>query len=184
MSQVFFAEPDEANLDHLIFSDDPVISAFARWLVLESEPDDWHLVADGWDWEKGEDPLWWIVTRPHCDRATALMIFWGSRPYQYLGHPPWQTVDINEYDLYHTIRSRWAAGFYTRSELAFDVEEDAEPVDFAAHRRRFGAEVDAVMPPGMRYLNGRHVVDMDFVDGIPTRFWEVDEPFDDEEEDA
>jgi hypothetical protein len=183
MSQIF-AEPDEANLDHLIFSDDPVISAFARWLVLESGPDDWHLVADGWDWDRGEDPLWWIVTRRNCDRATALMIFWRTRPYQYLGQPAFQAMDVDEYDLYHTIRSRWAAGFYTRSEIAFDLEEDADPIDFAAHRARFGGEVDAVMPPGMRYLNGRRVIDMDFVDGIPVRFWDVDEPFDDDDEDA
>jgi hypothetical protein len=26
-----FAEPEEANLDHLVFGHDPVISAFARW---------------------------------------------------------------------------------------------------------------------------------------------------------
>ena len=177
-----FAEPDEANLNHLVFSDDPVISAFARWLVVEAKPDDWHLVAEGWDWERGEDPLWWIVTRPNCDRATALMVFWGTRPYHYLGQPAWQSVDKAEYDLYHTIRARWAAGFYTRSEIAFDVDVLAEPIDFAAHAVRFGEEVDAVMPPGMRYLTGRRLTDMDFVDGIPTRFWEEDEPFDEEEE--
>ena len=165
-----------------MFSDDPLISAFARWLVLESEPDDWHLVAEGWDWDRGEDPLWWIVTRPNCDKATALMVFWRSRPYQYLGQPAWRDVDVDDYDLYHTIQARWAAGFYTRSEIAFDVEEDADPIDFAAYRRRFDGEVDAVMPAGMRYLNGRRVVDMDFVDGIPTRFWEVDDAFDDEDE--
>ena len=183
MSQTF-AEPDEANLDHLMFSDDPVISAFAHWLVTEAGPDDWHLVADGWDWERGEDPLWWIVTRPNCDRATALMVFWGTRPHLYLGQPDWRAVDVDEYDLYHTIRARWAAGFYTRSEIAFDVDDHADPIDFAAYRHRFGQAVDAVMPPGMRYLNGRRVVDMDFVDGIPTRFWEVDEPFDEEEDDS
>ena len=177
-----FAEPDEANLNHLVFSDDPVISAFARWLVAEAGPDDWHLVAEGWDWDRGEDPLWWIVTRPNCDRATALMVFWGTRPYHYLGQPAWQSVEKAEYDLYHTIRARWAAGFYTRSEIAFDVDDLAEPIDFTAHARRFGEEVNAVMPPAMRYLSGRRLNDMDFVDGIPTRFWEEDEPFDEEEE--
>ena len=142
-----FAEPDEANLDHLMFSDDPLISAFARWLVQESEPDDWHLVVEGWDWDRGEDPLWWIVTRPNCDRATALMVFWGTKPYHYLGLPGW-------------------------------------PIDFAAHRQRFGPAVDAVMPPSMRYLSGRRLSNMDFVDGIPTRFWDVDEPFDEEDDEA
>jgi hypothetical protein len=183
MGQIF-AEPDEANLDHLIFSDDPVISAFTQWLVQEAGPDDWHLVADGWNWDEGEDPLWWIVTRPNCDRATALRIFWGTKPYHYLGLPPWEATDADEYDLYHTIRARWAAGFYTRSELAFDMERDGYPIDLAAHRRRFGAAVDAVMPPGMRSLNGRRLISTGFIKGIPARFWEVDEPFDEDDEES
>ncbi len=184
MMKQIFAEPDEANLDHLIFSDDPVISAFAQWLVTEAEPDDWHRVADGWNWDRGEDPLWWIVTRPNCDKATALMVFWLTKPYQHLGQPAWEAMDVEDYDLYHTIRARWAAGFYTRSELAYDTEHDADPIDFAAYKRRYGNEVDAVMPPGMRYLNGRRIIGMGFKEGIPLAFWDVDEPFEEEDEDA
>ena len=180
----FFAVPDEVNLDHLIFSDDPVISAFAQWLTLEAGPDEWHLVADDWDWERGEDPLWWIVTRPNCDRATALTVFWATNPQQYLGCPLWQATDVDGYDLCHTIRTRWAAGLYTRSEIAFDIDDRPDPIDFAAYRQRYGQEIDVVMPPDMRRLKGRRLVDMDYVDGIPTRFWEADAPFDEEEEDA
>jgi Domain of unknown function (DUF4274) len=183
MSQIF-AEPDEANLDHLMFSDDPVISAFARWLVMEAEPDDWHLVAAGWDWDEGEDPLWWIVTRPRCDKATALMVFWGTKPHHYLGLPDRDTMDAEEHDLYHAIRARWAAGFYTRSEIAFDVREDAYPIDFVAHRHRFGEQVDAAMPPGMRHLDGRRLVSQGFVEGIPARFRDADETFDEGDLDA
>jgi hypothetical protein len=181
MSQIF-AVPDEANLEHLMFSDDPVVSAFARWLVLVSGPDDWHRVADGWNWDRGEDPLWWIVTRPNCDRATALMIFWGTKPYHYLGHPPWEAVDMEDHDLYHAIRARWAAGFYTRSEIAFVVGRDTYPIDFAPHRRRFGPEVDAVMPPGMRHLSGRRLPGIDCPEGIPARFWALDEAFDEDDD--
>jgi len=141
MSQIF-AVPDEANLDHLIFSDDPVMSAFAQWLVLESGPDDWHLVADGWNWDEGEDPLWWIVTRPNCDRATALMVFWGTKPYHYLGLPPWEATDAAEYDLYHTIRARWAAGFYTRSEIAFDIASAKRALAAVKNHLRFGFNYD------------------------------------------
>jgi len=183
MSEIF-AVPDEANLDHLMFSDDPVTSAFARWLVLEARPDDWHLVADGWNWDKGEDPLWWIVTRPDCDKATALIIFWGTKPHHYLGLPGWETIDVEEHDLYHAIRARWAAGFYTRSELAFDLAHDGYPIDLAAYRRRFGQDVDAAMPPDMRHLSGRRLISTGFIEGIPARFWEAEEAFDEDDEDA
>ena len=182
MAQIF-AEPDEANLDHLLFSDDPVTSAFTQWLVQEAEPDDWHLVVEGWNRDRGEDPLWWIITRPDCDKATALLVFWETRPYHYLGLPGWEETDVEEYDLYHTIRARWAAGFYTRSEIAFDVKLDAYPIDFAAHRRRF-SDVDAVMPPDMRQLSGRRLVSTGLIEGIPARFWDVDEPFDEDGEDS
>jgi hypothetical protein len=64
------------------------------------------------------------------------------------------------------------------------MERDAYPIDLAAHRRRFGAAVDAVMPPGMRSLNGRRLISTGFIKGIPARFWEVDAPFDEDDEEA
>jgi hypothetical protein len=178
-----FVEPEEANLDHLVFGHDPVISAFARWLETEAGPDAWHCVAEGWNWDAGEDPLWWIVTRPDCDRATALMVFWKTVPYHYLGRQPWETTEPVDYDLYHTIRARWAGGFYTRAELAFDCERDVYPVDFDRHRRSFGDEVDQVMPPEMRRLDGRRLDTRDYIEGIPSRFWDAEDDYEDEDGD-
>jgi hypothetical protein len=176
-----FAEPEEANLDHLIFGHDPVISAFARWLETEAGPDDWHCVAETWNWDAGEDPLWWIVTRPDCDRATALMVFWKSGPHHYLGRDRWENVHADDYDLYHTIRARWAAGCYTRSELAFDCETDGHAVDVVALRRSFGDEVDRVMPLAMRRLAGRRLDARDYIEGLPSRFWDVEEDYDEDD---
>lgn len=179
-----FAEPNEADLDHLISSDDPVISAFTRWLATEAGPDDRHRVAAGWNWDAGEDPLWWIVTRPDCDKATALMVLWKTGPNHQLDPMAWDTADHDEHDLYHTIRSRWSAGFYTRSELAFDFRRDVYLSDLVACHRRFGDAVELVMPPDMRVLEGRRLDALCFVEGIPARFWDAaddDADFDEDE---
>jgi hypothetical protein len=178
-----FAEPEDANLDHLIFGHDPVIRAFARWLETESGPDDWHCVAAGWNWDAGEDPLWWIVTRPDCDRATALMVFWKAGPYHYIGCPPAESVNADDIDLYHAIRARWAAGYYTRSELAFDCETDVHAIDFAGQQRDFGDAVNQVMPLDMRRVAGRRLDARDYIEGVPSRFWDIEEDYEDEEGD-
>lgn len=174
-----FAEPNETNLDHLILSDDPVISAFTRWLVTEAGPDDWHRVAVGWNWDAGEDPLWWIVTQPDCDKATALTVLWKTGS----SYQPGDTGDEDEHDLYHTIRSQWEAGFYTRSELAFDFRRDVYLSDLVACHRRFGAAVETVMPADMRQLEGRRLDALGCVEGIPARFWDLAEDDDECDED-
>jgi hypothetical protein len=184
MMSLIFDEPEEADLDHLTRSDDPTIAGFARWLVEESGPDDWHLVAQGWNWDHGEDPLWWIVTRPNCDKATALEVFWTSNPYRYVGLPGWETIDGDEDELYQVIRTRWAGGFYTRSELAFDVATDHPSIDFAAYAARLGEAYDRVMPPDMRQVEGRLLENEDFIEGIPERFWVSDDEDEDEDRDA
>jgi len=127
-------------------------------------PDGWHRVAlfGNWDFIEPED--WrWIVTQPSCDRATALAIFWKAEPEYYLdaaaasGAP---AAESEGYALIALIRDRWAAGAYTRSELAFDPDVDAWPIDMAALKRRHGDRVEQLMPASMRVrLAGRRITD-------------------------
>jgi len=49
-------------------------------------PAEWHGVAEGWNWDEGEEPLLWIVEQPQCDRATALTIFWYGEGFNHLEH--------------------------------------------------------------------------------------------------
>jgi hypothetical protein len=63
------------------------------------------------------------------------------------------------FDLVTLIRDRWLAGAYSRSELAFDRDRDAAPVDLAALDRRYGAR-SALIPASMRVsLAGRRLED-------------------------
>jgi Domain of unknown function (DUF4274) len=49
------------------------------WLA-EHGPEEWHAVADGWNWDAGEKILGWILEQERCDLATARLIFARADP--------------------------------------------------------------------------------------------------------
>jgi hypothetical protein len=125
-------------------------------------PDDWHRLALYGNWDFVDAAVWReIVTRPECDRATALLIFWKAQPDYFVAFPDRMAVpDINRdgYDLVHLIRKRWGEGKYPRANVAFDPEVDVPPVDLSMLRERLGERVDQLMPPAMREkLPGRRI---------------------------
>lgn len=127
-------------------------------------PDGWHRLALYANWDYTDDAVWqWIIRQPDCDKATALAIFWKAHPDYYAEFPSRATVpSINRpgYDLVTAIRDRWLAGRYRRSELAFSLDDDAGPFDFAELDRQLGARATELMPPSMRIsLAGRRIDD-------------------------
>ncbi len=125
-------------------------------------PDGWHRLALYANWDFTDEAVWrWIISQPDCDRATALAIFWKASPEYYLefrDRAAVPTEDRQGYDLLTSIRDRWVAGGYKRSELAFDLAHDVAPVEFAALERRFGEHVAKWIPPSMRIsIDGRRI---------------------------
>jgi Domain of unknown function (DUF4274) len=104
-----------------ITEDRAIFPAFARWLMQESTPDDWHRFVPNWNWDYGIEPLLWIVQQKECDRATALTAFYWTRPGEFLGErAEVKPYALDSFDLINEIRQRFLAGFYARSSLAFD----------------------------------------------------------------
>jgi len=96
----------------------------AEWLRRDAEPDGWHVSVSNWNWDHGLEPLLWIARQPACDKATALRIFYWSRPGELLGFEHRNEVpdlQLTEFDITSEIRDRFMRGFYTRSEIAFDA---------------------------------------------------------------
>ncbi|MEP3276262.1 MAG: DUF4274 domain-containing protein [Stappiaceae bacterium] len=50
------------------------LNGIIQWLEKQNS-DTWHVVATGWNWDHGSDPLHWIVSQPSCDMGTACYIF-------------------------------------------------------------------------------------------------------------
>ncbi|QJB69127.1 DUF4274 domain-containing protein [Parasphingorhabdus halotolerans] len=89
----------------------------------EGSPDDWHLIAADWNWDNRLDVLYWIVTQPECDRATALLVFWKGEPaccdYETeeakMGDDIYAVAPMLRY-----ISERFNTTGYTRSEIEFN----------------------------------------------------------------
>jgi Domain of unknown function (DUF4274) len=131
-----------------------IFPAFAKWLVEESTPDDWHRFVPKWNWDFGIEPLLWIVQQKDCDVATALTAFYWTRPGQLLGErTEVQQYALHSFDLVNEVRQRFLRGFYTNSSLAFDgaraFREEAyvdESDDIEAVNRAIPKAMRAVIP--------------------------------------
>lgn len=92
-----------------------------------ASPDDWHRYADNHNWDDRLDGLFWIVSQPDCDKATALMTFWK-------GEPAFHNYETEEAemgdDIYAVapmlryIAERFNTNGYPRSEIAYDYLAD------------------------------------------------------------
>ena len=104
---------------------------YADWLR-RADPDQRHMAALSWNWDYGLAPLLWISRREDCDLATALYIFFGSGPENYLQFEGDRSIaaekysDLMTYDMMMDIKGRIERGFYKRSAIHFDLSQDLE----------------------------------------------------------
>ncbi|SEI80279.1 protein of unknown function [Sphingobium sp. AP50] len=130
----------------------PQLVRYADWLK-QGDPDRWHDAALQWNWDQGTIPLHWIVSRPDCDAATALAIF-------YLGEPFDQPDDSDDGALLDFIRKRWEGIGYPSHGIRFDPPAYVATSVSDDDLRR--------VPPSMRLaLPGRMVATLPYHDGIP-----------------
>ena len=152
---------------------DPGWVRFVRWIVLEAEPEDWHRVMIDWNWDNDTLIPAWISRSPRCDRATALQVFWWGQPEDTLERTGDRSREAgNDMEFLDDIRARWRAGFYRRSEFAFDFDHPWRPPrNLAALDAEHGARALEELPPDMRVsLPGRVLDTAGYLDGLPPRF--------------
>jgi len=147
---------------------------FYSWLKDGAGPDDWHSFAQGVNWGAHNPELYeWIVSSRECDRATALLFFWKSAPESDLELYEQDSSYVSDSATLQTlIISYWAAGYYKRSDIEFNLFEDTWWRDFEGLDNKFGPKSEQVMPKSMRVdILGRAVKCGDTIEGIPSRFW-------------
>ena len=98
-------------------------------------PVEYHLIAGNYNWDDGAEVLTWIIESPLCDKGTALMIFWRAQPDFYTQFLSVEEADYEAevYQLVRAIMSKWEAGFYQTSHIAYDPTADPMAGDIAAH---------------------------------------------------
>lgn len=98
----------------------------------QASPDDWHRYAWHHNWDDRLDGLFWIVSQPECDRATAVMIFWKGEAggYDYETEEEEMGSDIYAVaPMLRFIAERFNTTGYPRAELAYDALVDhGEPL--------------------------------------------------------
>jgi Domain of unknown function (DUF4274) len=116
--------------------------------VLEkASPDDWHCVAATYNWDDDLRVLYWIVSQPECDKATALCVFWNGEPTGYdfendtqiMGQDPYAVEPMLKY-----IVQRFNTTGYSRSEIIFDTVTSRGLSNLSAYAslRRDGIQED------------------------------------------
>jgi hypothetical protein len=97
--------------------------AYAKWLK-QASLEERHMAACRWNWNFGLAPILWIIRQPDCDIATALQVYFACDPayfFKFNGDRN-QVVSVNleSFDLLIEMKSRLEAGYYKRSNIAFD----------------------------------------------------------------
>jgi hypothetical protein len=148
------------------------LAAEAHWLQHDSKPGEWHRYVHDHNWDFGEDPLLWIIRQPGCEKATALLAFYMSRPGQLLDHAfdasKMELWEHSAFDLIVEIRDRFLAGAFTASTIAFDAERALADEAYLPEDPDEAA-FDHLIPPPMRISIPGREIDMAEDPAIPLR---------------
>jgi len=109
-------------LEFWMSNDEKVVNGLKAWLK-ERGPNDWHEVANAYNWDREIAPLVWIVSQPTCDRATAATLFWRSSPGDAVFFNSLEDAkkgyNASGYQITKAILDRLKQGGYSRREIAY-----------------------------------------------------------------
>jgi hypothetical protein len=97
-------------------------------VAIPSGPKKRHVFAAKYNWDRGLTTMKFLIRMPDTDRGTALLVYWRARPEYYCQYAARSEVRESEgehFDLIREIEERYARGFYTQSQIAFDPRHDA-----------------------------------------------------------
>jgi hypothetical protein len=141
------------------------------WLAAHG-PEEWHRVAQTWNWDAGYRILNWIVDQKACDKGTALHLFWLGSPDYFLKFRNRDDVlaksgwSVDNYDFLVRVLTHWRAGRYKTA--LFATEQVAETAKAYAHveSHHDAASLPWVVPDDMRRdIQGRVVDHAGYAEG-------------------
>jgi hypothetical protein len=87
-----------------------------------------HYIVENYNWDNGTTVLKWIAESKLCSEATALMIFWRGRPYDYVKYnyntKSIDRVDMDVFNLLKNIMDKYKHEFYKKTSIKYNPKED------------------------------------------------------------
>lgn len=131
------------------------VSELLGWLPGNSDPDLWHLLVANlnYDYEDTLKVVFWIISQPDCDRATAALAIFLISPDAYMGYETLEECegwDRHYWLIAKTICERSEAGLYPQSRFnlsCVNVDNDQTgTLDMLLHCARDLAEHGKTIP--------------------------------------
>ncbi len=149
---------------------------YAKWLLAQSTPTDWHFAVLNWNYDSGWAPVFWIIRQETCEYATALQLFYELMisEHELLTSSSVAEGSRDDVKLLRELRSRLLSGFYKGNQILFDGEK--------AVKSYFGSKADSdqvrhLVPAALRRQVGI-VSALDtagpWANGYPKRVWSSD----------
>ncbi|KFF18787.1 DUF4274 domain-containing protein [Flavobacterium hydatis] len=87
-----------------------------------------HQFVQNWNYDDGVEPFDWIIKQKHCDKGTALCLYWFLQPDYFckFTNEDEAKEDINyeSYKLIKEIEQRYCAGFYEDENFSFNPKDE------------------------------------------------------------
>jgi hypothetical protein len=87
-----------------------------------------HQFVQHWNYDDGIEPFDWIIKQKHCDKGTALCLYWFLQPDYFckFANEDEAKEDINyeSYKLLKKIEQRYCTGFYEDENFSFDPKDE------------------------------------------------------------
>ncbi|WP_409417277.1 DUF4274 domain-containing protein [Flavobacterium sp. PS2] len=87
-----------------------------------------HQFVQHWNYDDGIEPFDWIIKQKHCDKGTALCLYWFLQPDYFckFANEDEAKEDINyeSYKLIKEIEQRYCAGFYEDENFSFNPKDE------------------------------------------------------------
>jgi hypothetical protein len=154
------------------------------WLLERSTPDDWHKIAMHASWDCVDPEVFeWIASRPNCEAATALVLFWMVRPDYYFDvgrnrddlndtqNPEFVSDRLRHFDMIEYIRQRWFDEGYASRTISFDYDRDLWTNEFDSIDQKYGQLAAEYAPLEMRQpILGRSLDELVLSHDFPEEF--------------
>lgn len=162
------------------------------FLSVAGQEEIYHAVLTS-NWDSNAYLLNWLKDNPEVDKAVILSMYWLAEPYYFkqfsdrnacMKKEPWSVAD---FDFIEEIETKYAKGFYTKSDLACDPRniENLEDYELLADRTIANPNMNPVREiPEIMYkkLAGKRVPPTDhhaYTEGLPNLFYDrVEKIFD------